>query len=135
MKQTHKTQRRTNTVEERILDWDKEVALMKAVRDKILVHVSPALELGSGRTKRANKIQVLVHALMLLSPCYRDIPTLARALQCAASDMGVEAGVPRAQPVPLHDVIPYLNSNDLIGQPAQAPAICDLILTTRICQA
>ena len=40
--------------------------------------------------------------------------------------MGVEAGVPRAQPVPLHDVIPYLNSNDLIGQPAQAPAICDL---------
>ena len=99
---------------------------MKAVRDKIVVHISPALELGSGRTKRANKLQVLAHSLMLLSPRYRDIPTLSKAMASSCSDFGVEAGVLRIKPVHVGELFPYLNLKDDVQEELpRAPDECD----------
>ena len=91
--------------------------MMQSISDRITKHISPALELGSGKTKRVHKLVSLVHTLQLLAPTYQYIPTLARTLAATTSDMGVEAGVPRAQPFKLRDMVPYIDA----APPAQAP--------------
>ena len=45
----HKFERRDWDIEARLEDWEAEAAIMKSVKEKIIRHIGPALELGSGR--------------------------------------------------------------------------------------
>ena len=104
--------------EDRMRDWDAEADIMMAVNQKIIVHIGPALELGSGRVSRANKWQVLTHALMFLAlEPSRDVERLSEMMVGTVSDFGVKAAVTQVGPTRLREVLPWFQ----VGVDEEAP--------------
>ena len=106
---------------------------MKSVKEKIIRHIGPALELGSASVSRANKWQVLTHALMLLAPdVSRDVERLSKTLATTVSDFGVEAAVVQMGTVRLREVVPWFQVR--VDKEAPEPLAASRISTSSASQ-
>ena len=100
-------------IEARLKDFKAEAVILESLKKKIVTHIGPAVELGSGRVGRAHKWQALIHQLMLLSPQGgQDADKLARTLFATVSDFGVEASVTQVGPMRLREVVPWFQFNE-----------------------
>ena len=99
-------------MDKRFEEHEHEAALMQGLKDSLVIHNLPPVQLGSGRTSVGHKFQALMHMIKIVSPTLTLLPHCARSCVVLTSDYGVEARVPSVKPVPVSEVFPYLQEDD-----------------------
>ena len=105
------------SVEQRILNFDREKELMDKIAQAIMWCIPPLVSLGQARGSLALKFRAVLHALALLC---KDRPMLARLIASMVSfhsDYGTEIGLSQVLPISIQDVLPFWNA------PADAPDV------------
>ena len=81
-------------MDKRFEEHEHEAALMQGLKDSLVIHNLPPVQLGSGRTSVGHKFQALMHMIKIVSPTLTLLPHCARSCVVLTSDYGVEARVP-----------------------------------------
>lgn len=89
-----------------------ERRLMLELSGYFKIHRPPSVLLGSGRTKTADKLVAVAHALWLESSSPGALADMCSEIATSTTDMGVEFSIMRAQPVPVDQVLPWMQVPD-----------------------
>ena len=120
-KHTHTNNRQDVPVQERIDHWtDAEQNLMDTLRGHIVRHILPTVCLGFGQGCLGQILQSIMHGVFIsLSPSPRDLCVIARSIVAWCSDYGTEHGLASVEPVPLVEILPYLESEQSCLNPCE----------------
>ena len=92
----------------RIATWEDERILTQRIRGKLIRHVAPIVQIGSGRSSLAFKFQAVMHALFLLPTTHEIFADIIKSIPTWISDLGTEIGVARIKPISMQQVFPYM---------------------------
>eukprot|EP00972_Heterocapsa_arctica_P111592 16426936-Heterocapsa_arctica.AAC.2 len=113
-------------MEDRENGIEEESDAMDVVRQSVVRHVAPSVQVGMGKARStlALKLHAITHALRLLTHDLPALHKLFRSIVTWLSDQGVEAGLARVRPIPLLRLVPPKDEAD--AQPPPPLAEVDL---------
>ena len=91
------------SIDEREEGYDVESLLHATIRDNVIRHAAPSVQIGSGK-KRSGvpfKFHAVIHALRLLSPSIHALSQMIRCIFIFLGDQGTGSGFLHIKPYPL----------------------------------